>query len=171
MLNEITKDKEIYNGKQIIINDNDIEIVHIDEVIISNDKTKTLVTGDIHTCICLLVIGKNEVGMAHLNISDELNMNQHKILKQLLNIANIIEIDSFIGPKTTKEVIDKLNKYIPTNIYLSYINNPLGIDVATGNIAYKINDEMLCGYNDDGFVEYKKGYVNALNSDEFIKKI
>lgn len=168
MLHDIIKNKEMYIGKEVFL-DNEIEIVGVDEVIMTNSN-KTLFTNDIHTCICLLVIG-DEVGMCHLNICGELTLLQQKQVKQLLNIKNIKEIDTFIGPKTNIESLNELNKYIPSNNYPAYINNPLGIDVATGNIAYDINAKKLYGYNDDGFVEYKKGYINILNCNEITKKI
>lgn len=171
MLQDVIKDCEQYNGKSIVLNDNDLNVVGIDEVVITDDSSKILFTEAIRTCVCLLVIGEDEVGMSHLNIREELNVEQQIILKQLLSIKNIKEIDAFIGPKTSQKSLIELNKYIPTEIYLSYIDNPLGIDASTGNIAYKIDDKLLFGYNYEGFVEYKKGYINALNSDEFIKKI
>ena len=48
--------------------------------------------------------------------------------------------------------------------YASYIDAAYGIDNAEGSIAYNIADGKLYGKNDEGYVEYKKGYINIRNT-------
>src|SRR5574344_747997 len=122
MMQELFDKKETYIGNNVQIDEQNIINVGVDEVIITDDKTKILMTNDIHFCICVIVIGENEVGMAHLNIDKTLSRKHCELLKKLYDIKNIKEINSFIGPKTTKEALTELNGCIPYNNYVSYIN-------------------------------------------------
>lgn len=155
-----------YEGNNIILEEEEV-LIGIDECVIEKDN-KILLTTDLHYCISMLVIG-DSVGMTHLEIKEDLNDKQRKIINQLLKIDNINEINIFLGPKSNLEKIKKMFSEIEDKIifYASYIDNNLGIDVATGSIAYNTKDKKLYGKNDDGYVEYKKGYINVKKAEEF----
>lgn len=155
-----------YEGNNIILEEEEL-LIGTDECVIEKDN-KILLTTDLHYCISMLVIG-DSVGMTHLEIKDDLNDEQRKIINQLLKIDNINEINIFLGPKSNLEKIKKMFSEIEDKItfYASYIDNTLGIDVATGSIAYNTKDKKLYGKNDDGYVEYKKGYINVKKAEEF----
>lgn len=155
-----------YEGDNILLNEEEI-LIGTDEYKIEKEN-KILLTTDLHYCISMLVIG-DSVGMSHLEIKDNLSSEQREIIDKLLKIENISEINIFLGPNSDLEKVKKIFSEIEDKItfYASYIDNTLGIDVATGNIAYSIKDKKLYGKNDDGYVEYKKGYINLKKVEEF----
>lgn len=57
MMQELFDKKETYIGNNVQIDEQNIINVGVDEVIITDDKTKILMTNDIHFCICVIVIG------------------------------------------------------------------------------------------------------------------
>lgn len=149
----------IFEGENVTLNEEEIMVgINKSEIETGN---KILLTQHLHYCIAILVIG-DQVGMIHMDKLDRENEEFNKILQ----INNISEIDVFLGPDSN---VEKVSEFFYTmkdkvTFYASYIDAAYGMNNAEGSIAYNIADGKLYGKNDEGYVEYKKGFINIRNT-------